>query len=61
MSVTFVCAHVALRTALSCLLPDGDVPYYTINKILGIDHKTRRVGDGTGLPGGSAISGGAGP
>jgi len=44
---TFVCAHVALRTALGCLLPDGDVDYGEMNRLAGVDHTTRRVGDGT--------------
>lgn len=42
--LTFVCAHVALRTALSAILPDGDVTYATLNRLAGIDHTTRRVG-----------------
>jgi hypothetical protein len=33
-NVTNVCAHVALRTALSALLPDGDMTYREINQIL---------------------------
>jgi hypothetical protein len=32
--VTSSCAHVALRTALSALLPDGDITYQEINAIL---------------------------
>lgn len=45
---TFVCAHVALRTALSCLLPDGDISYARINRTAGIDHDSRKVGSGHG-------------
>lgn len=47
--LTFVCAHVALRTALSALLPEGDITYRRINDMLGIDHKTVKVGAGRGL------------
>jgi len=32
---TFVCAHVALRTALSCLLPEGDISYSAIRTMAG--------------------------
>ena len=32
---TFVCAHVAIRTVLSCLLPEGDISYATIRAIAG--------------------------
>ena len=46
--LTFVCAHVALRTALSAILPDGDVTYATLNQLAGIDHETRKVGRGEG-------------
>jgi hypothetical protein len=49
-AMTFVCAHVALRTVLSCLLPQQDITYKEINSVLGIDHQTRRLGDG-GTPG----------
>jgi hypothetical protein len=42
---TNVCAHVALRTVLSLLLPEGDISYARINQIAGIckypvDHLT---------------------
>ena len=47
--ITFVCAHVALRTALSVVLPEADIPYQEINRILGVDHVTRKIGDGVGL------------
>jgi len=40
---TFVCAHVALRTALACLLPDGDVTYGRMNTLVGIDHIAKTV------------------
>lgn len=29
---TFVCAHVALRTALACIMPDGDIAYQKISQ-----------------------------
>jgi hypothetical protein len=32
---SFVCAHVALRTALSCLLPEGDITYQQIADLAG--------------------------
>lgn len=35
---TFVCAHVALRTLLSTLLPAQDVDYVTISRLAGVDH-----------------------
>lgn len=35
---TFVCAHVALRTLLSTMLPDRDIDYATINRLAGVDH-----------------------
>jgi hypothetical protein len=47
--LTFVCAHVALRTALACLLPDADLGYGQMNGLAGIDHRTRVVGGGQGL------------
>lgn len=47
--LTFVCAHVALRTALACLLPEHDLSYARMNGLAGIDHRTRVVGGGTGL------------
>lgn len=48
-NLTFVCAHVGLRAVLACVLPEGDISYSRINKIVGVDHKVRRVGDGGGL------------
>lgn len=47
--LTFVCAHVALRTALACLLPDADISYARMNGLAGVDHRTRLVGGGVGL------------
>jgi len=47
--LTSVCAHVGLRTALACLLPDGDITYERMNALAGIDHKTRQVGGSAGL------------
>jgi len=47
--LTYVCAHVALRTALSCFSGLQDISYSAINEFLGIDHKDRKVGDGNGL------------
>lgn len=47
--ITFVCAHVALRTALSVVLPAADITYQEINGILGVDHVSRKVGGGIGL------------
>lgn len=35
---TFVCAHVALRTVLSTILPNSDVSYHAINDVLKVDH-----------------------
>lgn len=43
---TFVCAHVAMRTALACLLPESDFSYSRMNQITGIDHFSRKVGEG---------------
>lgn len=47
--LTSVCAHVALRTALACLVPDADVTYAAMNRAIGVDHRSRRVGGGVGL------------
>lgn len=47
--LTNVCAHVALRSAISGFHPSNDISYREINKILGIDHVTRKVGNGKGL------------
>jgi hypothetical protein len=46
---TTVCAHVALRTVLACMLPGGDIGYDKINNLAGIDHKEKQVGGGKGL------------
>lgn len=50
-NATTVCAHVAIRTLLSCLLPQGDAPYPEINRHAGVDHAhpNTQVGDGRGL------------
>lgn len=45
---TFVCAHVSLRTALACILPDADFTYEQMNQIAGIDHVSRKVGENHG-------------
>lgn len=47
---TSVCAHVALRSVLSCVLPDGDITCREINEICGVDHQSLLVGtkDGKG-------------
>ncbi len=44
--LTFVCAHVAIRTALASLLPAGDVSYARINQLAGVDHQAVQVGNG---------------
>jgi hypothetical protein len=44
--MTFVCAHVALRTTLAALLPEADVTYARINELAGVDHQTVQVGNG---------------
>ncbi|MDO8349199.1 MAG: hypothetical protein Q7T30_03110, partial [Planctomycetota bacterium] len=46
---TFVCAHVGLRSALACLLPDADITYGRMNSLVGVDHRSRTVGAGGGL------------
>ena len=43
-NLTFVCAHAALRSALACVLPEGDISYAHMNALAGIDHKSRCVG-----------------
>jgi hypothetical protein len=47
--LTFVCAHVGLRSTLALILPEGDVTYARLNGLLGIDHKSRTLGGGSGL------------
>jgi hypothetical protein len=44
--MTFVCAHVAMRTALACLLPDGDISYARMNELVSVDHQKDKVGQG---------------
>jgi hypothetical protein len=50
---TFVCAHVALRTLLSTMLPAQDIDYATINRLAGVDHAdlAARVGKRQGALG----------
>jgi hypothetical protein len=60
-SITFACGQVALRTALSILLPQGDITYAEINELAGIvpdrsrnsltvnAEKIERVLDGAGI------------
>ena len=50
-ALTYVCAHVAMRTVLSAVLPGGDVTYEQINRVAGIDHVANRVGRGAGANG----------
>ena len=52
---TFVCAHVALRSALACLLPEGDISYARMNGFADVDHQTKAVGKGTGGLGPDAL------
>ncbi|WPJ94393.1 hypothetical protein SH580_13215 [Coraliomargarita algicola] len=47
--LTFVCAHVCLRTVLASVLPDADVSYARINEIAGIDHVNVKAGGGAGM------------
>jgi hypothetical protein len=47
--LTFVCAHVCLRTVVASVLPEADVSYSKINEIVGIDHIALKVGGGSGL------------
>lgn len=47
--LTFVCAHVALRTALASVLPEADISYERINQIVGVDHRDVQVGGERGL------------
>lgn len=47
--LTFVCAHVAMRSALSCMLDEGDISYARINELADVDHVSKLVGDGDGL------------
>lgn len=45
---TYVCAHVALRTALATVLDEGDITYSKINTLAGVDHVNRQVGQDKG-------------
>jgi len=47
--LTFACAHVALRAALSCVVPEADVTYAELNRLAGVVHQDphRQVGEGT--------------
>ena len=47
-SATNVCAHAALRTAVSHFHPNGDMTYREMNKVAGIDHKKRIIGGNSG-------------
>ena len=47
--LTNVCAHVAVRTAAACYHPNGAMLYREMNNLLGIDHRSRKVGEGRGL------------
>lgn len=42
--LTFVCAHVALRTIIAAAVPDSPVDYLEMNRLLGIDHRSRQLG-----------------
>ncbi len=46
--LTYVCAHAALRSALSSLVPAADVSYGRMNELAGIDHSAHRVGGADG-------------
>lgn len=41
--ISNVCAHVALRTALSSFANDGDITYREMNKIIGIDKSNEEI------------------
>ncbi len=47
--ITNVCAHVALRTVLSAILPEKDISYKKINQILSDSGMPFLVGKGKGL------------
>ncbi|MEW6305023.1 MAG: hypothetical protein AB1705_16225 [Verrucomicrobiota bacterium] len=40
---------MTLRTALACLLPDADISYSRLNALVGVDHQSRKIGEGRGL------------
>lgn len=42
--LTFVCAHVALRTIIAASVPYSQVDYLEMNRLLGIDHCSRQLG-----------------
>ena len=42
------CSHVALRTAIARFHPTGDMSYREMNRLVGVDHKKRKVGGGDG-------------
>ncbi len=47
--LTNVCAHVALRSVAARFHPSGDMSYREMNRLLGVDHLTVKMGDGNGL------------
>ena len=47
--LTFVCAHVALRSVLSLVLDNGDISYAEINKLAGISVSDGDIGLGKGM------------
>jgi hypothetical protein len=47
-ALTYVCAHVALRTALSAILSDGDISYSEMNSILEKNAIPHGIGDELG-------------
>jgi len=47
--LTCVCAHAACRTAAAAFHPAGDMTYREMNRLIGLDHVTRRLGDAQGL------------
>jgi hypothetical protein len=46
--VTNVCAHAAIRTSAARFRAEGDLSYREMNRIVGIDHKTKRAEPGLG-------------
>lgn len=47
-TITNVCAHVALRTAVRQFRQD-DMTYREMNELMGVDHVNKKVGDKSGL------------
>jgi len=47
--LTFVCAHVALRSVLSLVLENGDISYAEINRLAGISVSDGDIGMGKGM------------